>query len=200
MLDRLPEAIAHWRTTDPVLADLAAEVQLERRPEDEPDAFCALVRAIVHQQVSLAAGRTIYARVADACGPSPEGVLMAGEEALRAAGLSRAKAAYVLDLAGRVVDGFDLDGLRGLDDAAAVAALTQVKGIGVWSAKMHLIFHLDRPDVLPWEDLGVRAAVERFYGVPAAQAATWIQQEGGPRWSPFGTLAARVLWAARRAP
>ncbi len=199
LLETLPEAIAHWRTTDPVLADLAESTPLERRLEDEPDPFHALVRAIVHQQVSLAAGRTIYARVADATGPTPAGILAAGEVRLRELGLSRAKATYCLDLAGRVADGWDLAALDALPDDEVVRELTAVKGIGVWSAKMHLLFHMQRPDVLPWEDLGVRLAVDRFYGVPEPLAAKWLQQEANARWSPHCSLATRVLWAARRA-
>lgn len=195
----LPAAIAHWRTTDPVLADLAEATAVEPRVEDEADPFRALVRAIVHQQVSLAAGRTIYDRVAAATGPTPEGILAAGEVRLRECGLSRAKAAYCLDLAGHVDDGFDLAALRDLDDDAVVAALTAIKGIGVWSAKMHLIFHMHRPDVLPWEDLGVRQAAERFYGLAPSESTSWLKQEARELWSPHCTLAARVLWAARRA-
>lgn len=198
MLDTLPVAMAHWARTDPELARLAGEVAVERREEDEPDPFRALVRAIVHQQVSLAAGRTIYGRLADRTGPTPEGILAAGELALREVGLSRAKANYCLDLAQQVDDGLDLAALSRLEDAEVIHQLTRIKGIGIWSAKMHLIFHMNRPDVLASEDLGVRLAVEKFYGVPEKQAAAWLEQEAKPKWSPHCTLACRVLWAARR--
>ena len=196
----MKDAIAHWAMTDPTLADLARQKEIPTRLEREPDAFTSLVRSIVHQQVSLAAGTTIFGRVAQATGPTPDGVLAAGEVRLRAAGLSRAKASYVLDLAARVADGsLDLDALADLDDAAATAALIQVRGIGVWSAKMHLIFHMGRPNVCPWEDLGVRLAVERFYGVPMPETTKWLKAQQHA-WSPHNSLAARVLWAARRAP
>lgn len=194
----LPVAIAHWSTTDPILAELAESTPVEPRVEDEPDPFRALVRAIVHQQVSLAAGRTIYDRVAAATGPTPEDILAAGEVRLRECGLSRAKATYCLDLAARVDDGLDLAALHALDDEAVIAELTQIKGIGVWSAKMHLIFHMDRPDVLPWEDLGVRQAAERFHRLSPSESTSWLKQEARELWSPHCTLAARVLWAARR--
>lgn len=200
-LRALPDVIRHWQTTDPVLAGLAESDPPSPWPPDADDAFTSLCAAITHQQVSLAAGRTIFARFRDAVGGAvtPDGVLGAGEAVLRGAGLSGQKTAYVLDLAAKVVDGdLDLEGLADRDDEAAVAALTEVKGIGVWSAKMHLLFHLGRPDVCPWEDLGVRLAVERFYGVPEKDAAAWIRDEARPNWSPYNSLAARVLWNARR--
>lgn len=196
----MKDAIDHWTKADPVLADLARSTDIPRRLEREADAFTSLVRSIVHQQVSLAAGTTIFGRVAEATGPTPDGVLAAGEVRLRAAGLSRAKVGYILDLAARVADGsLDLAALAELDDDAATAALTQVRGIGAWSAKMHLIFHMGRPDVCPWEDLGVRLAVERFYGVPMPDTTKWLKAQQA-KWSPFNSLAARVLWAARREP
>lgn len=201
----LARAVALWRRTDPVLADLATGRHLQWRPEDEPDRFRALVRAIVHQQVSFAAGRTIYGRLEGACrgvdpaGVTPAAILGSGEPALRGAGLSRAKTAYCLDLAGKVLDGsLDLEHLDRLADEEVVAGLTQVKGIGVWSAKMYMIFQMGRTDVCPWEDLGVRLAVERFYGVPRDGTSAWIRDEARPRWSPYNSLAARVLWDARR--
>lgn len=201
LLVLLPEAVAHWRTTDPVLAGLTEAHPLEPWQDDVSDPFVALARAIVHQQVSMAAGRTSYGRFEAAVGGAvaPGPVLAAGEAVLRSAGLSGQKAGYLLDLAGKVADGkLDLGALRDLDDEAATAALTMVRGIGVWSAKMHLLFHLARPDVCPWEDLGVRLAVERFYGVPEQEAAAWIRDEARARWSPYNSLAARVLWNARR--
>lgn len=197
-MDDLNAAIAQWRTTDPLLAELAMETQIPERPR-MADPFAALVRAITGQQVSIQAAQTIYDRLAAATGPAPERVLAATEAELRACGLSGAKVASVRDLAEHVLDGrLDLD-LGGVDDATAIQQLTQVRGIGVWSAKMHLLFHLERPDVCPWEDLGVRQAVIRFYGVPESDAATWLRAHHG-RWSPYNSLAARVLWAARRDP
>lgn len=194
----MKDAIDHWRRTDPVLAELAATTELPQRAHSV-DPFASLVEAITHQQVSIAAGRTIHARVIQTTGGTPAGTLAAGEIALRAAGLSRAKVASVLDLAGRVSSGeLDLHALDALDDEAAIQQLIAVRGIGVWTAKMHLLFHMDRPDVCPWEDLGVRLAVVRFYGVPDAEAARWIQSVGRAQWTPHNSLAARVLWAARR--
>ncbi len=198
MLGHLPAAIQHWRSTDPVLAELAESTDIDAWTLSS-DAFTELATAIVHQQISIAAGRTIWARVADLTGSTPEGFLQAGEERLRAAGLSRQKTTYLLDLSQRVLDGMNLDALSAMPDDHVIRELTKVKGIGVWSAKMHLLFHIGRLDVCPWEDLGVRLGVERYYGVPEKQAAKWIQDEAQPKWSPYCSLAARVLWSARRA-
>ncbi len=200
VLAHLPAAIAHWRTTDPVLAELAESDPPGAWPDDNDDAFVSLCRAIVHQQVSLAAGRTIYGRFEAAVGTvAPAHILAAGEETLRGAGLSGQKTSYLLDLSGRVQDGLlHIDALHAMDDEAATAALVAVKGIGVWTAKMFLLFHLGRLDVCPWEDLGVRLSVERFYGLPEKEAAAWIRHDAQARWSPYNSLAARVLWNARR--
>lgn len=169
-------------------------------PDPNDDPFVALARAIVHQQVSMAAGRTIYGRLEEALGQvAPGPVLAAGETALRACGLSGQKTTYLLDLAGRVADGgLDLHGLHDQDDEGVVDALTQVRGIGAWSAKMFLIFHLGRPDVCPWEDLGVRLAASGFYSIPEDQVTSWLRDHARPRWSPYNSVAARVLWHARR--
>lgn len=200
LLADLDAAVAHWRTTDPVLAGLATRVPPEPWPEHDPDPFVDLCMSITHQQVSLAAGRTIYGRFVDAVGGAvtPGAVLAAGEARLRGAGLSGQKTGYILDLAARVDDGsLPIHDLARLDDDAVLAALTAVRGIGVWTAKMFLLFHLRRPDVCPWEDLGVRLSVEQHYGIPAGDAAAWLRDEARRRWSPHNSLAARVLWSAR---
>lgn len=202
LLADLPRARRRWQRTDPILADLARAHPPAPWPDANDDPFVSLARAIVHQQVSLAAGRTIYARFEAAVGGrvAPLAVLAAGEATVRGAGLSGQKTSYVLDLAARVADGeLDFAGLAALDDDAATAQLVQVKGIGAWSAKMFLLFHGARPDICPWEDLGVRLAVERFYGVDAKETAAWIRDVARPLWSPYNSLAARVLWNARRA-
>lgn len=197
ILAALPAAIAHWRGRDDILVELAEETELEPWADPRDDPFASLATAIVHQQVSLAAGRTITKRLIDLVGElRAENVLRHGP-AIRQAGVSQQKTGYILDLAARSKEGL-LDELDDLDDEAIVERLTQVKGIGVWSAKMYLLFHLGRLDVCPWEDLGVRLSVERFYGVPEKEAAPWIRDTARPRWEPYNSVAARVLWAARR--
>ncbi len=201
LLASLPAAIDDWSTTDSVLADLARRYPPHELPvEVLGDGFASLAQAIIHQQVSLAAGRTIHGRFVAAVGGVvvPSAVLEAGEVVLRGAGLSGQKASYILDLAAQTESGeLDFDGFSGMSDQMIIASLTRVRGIGTWTAKMHLLFHLQRPDVCPWEDLGVRLAVERFYGVPEKRAASWLRDEACLRWRPHNSLAARVLWHAK---
>ena len=169
----------------------------ERRRGRPADAYGALVRTIVGQQLSTRAARTIYTRVTALFGdrpPTPEEILAADEEALRAAGLSRPKVSYLRDLARRVIDGeLDLDALHALPDEEVIAQITAVKGLGRWSADMFLIFHLDRPDVLPVGDLGIRRAVERAYGLPDLPDAETLDRIAAP-WRPWRTLACFYLW------
>lgn len=199
LLGQLPLAIGHWRERDPVLAGLAEDHPPEPVPRQVEDPFASLVASIANQQVSLAAGRTIYGRVVEAAGDlTAEGVLAAGEQALRSAGLSRAKVASVLDLATRCTEGrLNLHALASRSDAEVHEQLVAVRGIGVWTAKMFLMFHLQRPDISAPEDLGLRIAAAHFYGGSEKEAAALLR-ERARLWSPYNTLASRVLWSARR--
>lgn len=202
-MDDLPRAKRRWARTDPVLHAIVRDHPPPARALPAAGTpFEALVSSIAHQQVSIAAGRSIFGRVATASGgaPTPEGILAAGPERLREAGLSRPKVAYVLDLAARARSrDVDLDRLPDMEDAEVVEALTRVKGIGVWTAKMFLLFHLGRPDVLPHEDLGMQVAVAQAYGVPRAKAAAKMLRLQ-PAWSPYCSLASLALWSWRRIP
>jgi DNA-3-methyladenine glycosylase II len=189
-------AVAHLRAADPVLARLIARVG-PPTIRHEPDYFAALVGTIVGQQISVRAAASVRARLA-ACfhpeRPTPAGVLALGEAGLRACGLSQAKARYVLDLAARVHGGqLDLAALDALDDEAVIQRLTVVKGIGRWSAEMLLIFGLGRPDVLPVDDLGFRAAVRREYGLDTLPRAAALRALAEP-WRPWRTFATWYLW------
>jgi DNA-3-methyladenine glycosylase II len=158
--------------------------------------FHHLARAIVYQQLSTKAAATIFGRVQRLCGETlePGAVLAAGEADLRAAGLSRQKAAYVRDLARRTADGsVPFATIDRLDDAGVIAALTEVKGIGVWSAQMFLIFRLGRLDVLPVLDLGIRKGFQAAYGTRRMPAARHIQRVAKP-WSPYCSIASWYLW------
>lgn len=200
LLALLPKAKRRWARTDPVLAKIAREAPPPARALTFDDPFHALVGSIAHQQVSLAAGRSIFARVDALCGgrAGPEAVLKAGPDKLREAGLSRPKVAYVLDLAQKSIAGeVRLAEFDKLSDDDIVRELTAVKGIGVWTAKMFLIFHLSRPDVLPYEDLGMVIATTKAYGVRRDRAARKMQQLA-PAWSPYSSLAALTLWNWRR--
>src|SRR3954447_1103095 len=158
--------------TDPTMAALIArvgeidlETRLRRRSEERPaDAYGALLRAIVGQQLSTKAARTIYGRILDLFDgrtPPPKRLLEADEPDLRAAGLSGRKVEYVRDLASHVIEGeLQLDRLDRLDDAEVIEEMVAVRGLGVWTAEMFLMFHLERPDVLSGGDLGIRKAVQ----------------------------------------
>ncbi|TMK98546.1 MAG: DNA-3-methyladenine glycosylase 2 family protein [Actinobacteria bacterium] len=167
------------------------------RPNSD-DHYGALVRAIVSQQLSVSAARSIYARLTVRFGgrpPTPQEILDDEPEELRAAaGLSRAKVAYLRSLAEHVLSGeLELGRLSELDDERVISELVAVKGLGVWSAQMFLMFHLERPDVLPVGDLGIRRAIERAYELDQLPAAEEIERIAEP-WRPHRTLACRFLW------
>ncbi|HEU0014868.1 MAG TPA: DNA-3-methyladenine glycosylase [Longimicrobium sp.] len=191
-----PEAMEHLRRADPVLgAVIDREGPLEQTLE--PDLWWSLVDAICSQQLSVKAAATIVGRVAalgSGTRPGPAELLAESDESLRAAGLSGAKTRYVKDLAARWLDGrLRHDTLPSLPDEEVIAELTQVKGIGVWTAEMILIFTLGRPDVLPVDDLGIRAAAQRLYGLPERPGKAELLALGEP-WRPWRTLASRYLW------
>lgn len=169
----------------------------ERRRGRPDDAYGALVRTIVGQQLSTKAARSIYARLTALFGgvaPTPSELISTDEELLRGAGLSRPKVRYLRDLASHVLSGeLDLDGLQGLSDDEAAARIVAVKGLGQWSADMFLMFHLGREDVLPVGDLGIRRAVERAYELPDLPAPDALRDIAAP-WRPHRTLASFYLW------
>ena len=189
-----------------MLAELIAAVgplsdAREGRPDRE-DHYGALVRAIVGQQLSVSAARAIYGRLTarfDGRPPTPQEILADDPEELRAAaGLSRAKVGFLRSLAEHVISGkLELERLDELDDDAVIAELTAVKGLGVWSAHMFLMFHLERPDILPVGDLGIRRAIERAYALDGLPDTTAIEEIAEP-WCPHRTLACRYLWRSLR--
>ena len=161
------------------------------------------MRSIVGQQLSTRAARAIYARLIDRFGgrtPTPAEVLADDPDELRqAAGLSHAKVRYLRSLAEHVLE--RLARARALDelpDDEVIAELTAVKGIGTWSAHMFLMFHLQRPDVLPVGDLGIRRAVQLHYGLAELPDAATIERIAEP-WRPHRTLACRYLWRSLEA-
>ncbi|MBS1880467.1 MAG: DNA-3-methyladenine glycosylase 2 family protein [Actinobacteria bacterium] len=174
------------------------EERLRRRNEERPaDAYGALLRSIVGQQLSTKAARSIYNRILDLFGgrtPAPRRLLKAKEEDLRAAGLSGRKVEYVRDLARHVLDGeLELDRLAELADEEVIAEIVAVRGLGRWTAEMFLLFHLERPDVLSGGDLGIRKAIQIEYGMeamPTPQETVAL----GERWKPYRSLASIYLW------
>jgi DNA-3-methyladenine glycosylase II len=198
---KLDEADQQLRAADSRigrLIDDGGPIDPERdRRGSRPDAYEALIRAIVGQQLSTKAARTIWARVLelfDGKTPSPEQVIAADPEALRGAGLSWSKVSYVRDLAERVADGeLDLDRLPELPDEEVIEELTAIKGIGQWTAEMFLIFHLGRPDVVSTGDLGIRKAAQIAYGLDEMPAPAELERMA-EKWRPHRTLACLYLW------
>jgi DNA-3-methyladenine glycosylase II len=198
-----PEALAHLRGADPVLRALIDEIGPDglgdtRRGLNPEDHYGALVRSIVGPQLSTRAARAINTRLNDRFGgrpPTPAEVLADDPVQLRAAaGLSRAKVSFLRSLAEHVTDGsLELDRLDELPDEAVIAELVAVKGLGTWTAHMFLMFHLQRPDVLPVGDLGIRRAIMQRYGLAALPAPAEMEQIAEP-WRPYRTLACLYLW------
>jgi DNA-3-methyladenine glycosylase II len=164
----------------------------------EVDEFTALARAIVFQQLTGKAAGTIWGRVVAALdgSPTPQKVFDTSEEDLRAAGLSRNKAASVRDLAAKSLDGsVPLTGMEQLPDDEIVTRLSAVRGIGVWTAEMFLIFHLRRLDVWPIGDLGVRKGYARAFELDAVPSPKQLAPLG-ESFRPFRTVAAWYCWRA----
>jgi DNA-3-methyladenine glycosylase II len=160
------------------------------------DHFTALVRAITGQQLSTKAAATIFARLAALMpdGVTPAALSALSDDQLRAVGMSRQKGAYFRDLSEKVLSGaLPLDSLDAMSDEEVIAALTQVKGIGRWSAEMFLMFRLHRPDVLPVDDLGIVNAVKNVYGLRKKPTADRIRKIG-ESWRPYRSVASWYLW------
>lgn len=166
----------------------------------QPNHFFLLARAIVSQQISTKAAESIGARLAKAAGRrgiTPKGILALSEETLRSAGLSAAKTRYVHDLAEKVHSGeVPLDALHELEDEEVIQRLIVIKGIGRWTAEMFLIFSLGRLDVLPVDDLGLRAGVMKQYGLAELPKKADLIERGEP-WRPYRSIATWYLWRSR---
>jgi DNA-3-methyladenine glycosylase II len=185
---------------DPVLAGLMRRhgaCGLADAQHAEP--FRALVHAIIAQQLSSKAAATIERRVHGLLAtrkPSPAAFATLADTELRAGGMSSQKIRYLRDLCARVESGaLDLDALHELPDDEVIAALTQVRGIGRWTAEMFLMFRLHRPDVLPVGDLGIVRAVQRAYGLRKAPTPERLLRLGEP-WRPYRSVACWYLWAS----
>ena len=199
--DPWAEAVAHLKRVDarwvPVIERVGPCLLRPGR-----DRFGTLVRAIIGQQISARAAATINTRLRNrVAGPLDPGALLAlGEPELRAAGLSGVKARYVLNLAEAVADGrLPLRRIGTRTDEEIIARLTAIKGIGTWTAQMFLIFSLNRPDVLPNGDLGVRAGLRDLHGLPDLPTPAQCIPLAEP-WRPFRTVAMWYLWRGIIAP
>ncbi len=195
-------ALRHLRAAHPRWTDVLARVG-PYRPSLTPDPFIALIGSIVHQQVSMSAGAAIYRRVKALCPRgrlSPAAILAHDEATLRSAGLSRQKASYLRNIAeffsrGRAVR----TALRRGTDEEVIEQVTQIKGVGRWTAEMLLIFCLHRPDVWPVDDLGLRKAGQLFFGLAELPSPKALQELGEPL-RPYRTYATWYLWRSLELP
>jgi DNA-3-methyladenine glycosylase II len=191
----MKQAILHLKRSDPVMAEIIGRVGAYRIQFRDPD-LASLVRSIVYQQLSGRVAGVIYGRLQEALKGSvtPAGILKLRPERMRKLGLSAQKTAYIRDLARHARDGkVVFEELAGLPDDEVIARLTQVKGIGVWTAHMFLIFALRRHNVLPTGDLGIRNAIRKAYGLGEAPLPKDVEAIAA-RWHPYCSVASWYLW------
>ena len=186
----------HLRRNDPVMRRVIQRVGPCSYPLRR-DRFGSLARSIVYQQISGAAAQTILRRLVEAL---PDGELTAAGLAsltlqqYRLAGVSKQKASYLKSLAERSLEGdLRLSRIGRLSDDQIIAELTEVKGIGVWTAQMFLMFSLGRPDVLPWDDLGVRQAIRKLYAFDEMPNRAESERIAAP-WRPYASVASWYCW------
>lgn len=189
------KAIQHLKLADPVLAAIIDQVGPFRMTYTDP-VFGSLVRSIVYQQLSGKAAATIFGRLVNATGQplTPKATLRLSFDEMRALGLSKQKATYIRDLAERTAaKEVVFEHFSRMTNDQIINRLTAVKGVGVWTAQMFLMFSLRRPDVLPCGDLGIRNAIQKAYGLTEPATADVIQ-EIGERWRPYCSVASWYLW------
>jgi len=195
-LKNMRKAIHHLKKSDPILASVIERVGAFKIQYREP-IFQTLVRSIVYQQLHGKAAAAIFARLqaaAKADPLTPESILKLLPARLRSLGLSPQKLSYIRELARLTRDGkIDFDLFLTLEDAAVIEQLTRVKGIGVWTVQMFLIFALRRPDVFPAGDFGIRSAIKKHYGfadLPKPKEMAAI----AAAWRPYSSVASWYLW------
>lgn len=191
----MQEAILHLRRQDPILSGIIERVGDYSILFRDPN-FETLVKSIVFQQLSGRVASVIFTRLVKGAGGSltPESILKLRPSRMRTLGLSGQKTAYIRDLARHTRDGTVIfEELGGLPDEAVIERLTQVKGIGVWTAHMFLIFALQRTDILPVGDLGIRNAIRKAYTLPELPAPDEIERLA-KRWRPYCSVASWYLW------
>jgi DNA-3-methyladenine glycosylase II len=195
------KARKHLARRDPRLKEMISRVgTCTLRPD--PGGFAVLVRAIIAQLISTAAARTIGGRLEALVGPAgltPDAILALDEQRLRSVGLSGAKARSLLDLAARSADGrLPVDDLPKMSDEEAMGRLVEVRGIGVWTAEMYLIFSLGRLDILPVGDLGLRDGVRQLYELDDLPGKARLTEIAEP-WRPYRSVATWYVWRGRGA-
>jgi DNA-3-methyladenine glycosylase II len=189
------KAINHLKKADPVMRGIIERVGACRIEYGDPT-FHSLAEAIVYQQLNGKAALTIFKRFTDAAGSpvTPKGILKLSEQHMRTVGLSKQKSSYLRDLAAKTESGLlDFGRLQTMEEAAVIEHLTQVKGVGVWTAHMFLMFTMRRPDVLPTGDYGIQMAIKKYYRkrkLPKPKDMEKIAKA----WSPYRSIACWYLW------
>jgi DNA-3-methyladenine glycosylase II len=197
----MKKALDHLKKSDAILASIIARVGPCKMAYRDPT-FEMLARAIVFQQLSTKAARTIYGRLEEAAGGTltPESIQNLSVGEMRRAGLSRQKLGYIRDLAEHALSGkVDFARLPAMSDEEVIESLTDIKGIGVWTAHMFLLFSLRRPNVLPVGDLGVRMAIQRAYRKRKMPTPKQVEQIA-KGWHPYCSYAAWYLWRSLEFP
>lgn len=214
----LKKAVEHLKASDPVLARIIDRVGPPRIPQRDPT-FANVARSIAFQQLNGKAATTIFERLLREChacsgngdahkmsiaddwsAVTPEAILTLTDDQMRAIGFSRAKASYLRDLAEKTKSGLlSFEQLPGMSDEDIIEHLTQVKGIGVWSAQMFLMFALKRPDVMPTLDFGINTAIKRAYNKRKMPKAKDILKVSA-KWRPYRTAACWYLWRSLDTP
>ena len=196
------KAILYLKKADPVLSSLIQRVGRYGIQYREPN-FETLVRSIVYQQLSGKVAAVIFGRLAGLTPGgrlTPQAILRLTPAKMRKAGLSKQKTAYIRDLARKTARGaLKFETLTAMADHEVIEQLTQVKGIGVWTAHMFLMFALQRPDVLPTGDLGIRMAIRKAYGLEELPHPKRIE-EIAVRWRPYCSVATWYLWRSLEGP
>lgn len=189
------KAINHLKKSDPVLCGIIERVG-RFRMEFGPAEFSSLAESIVYQQLNGKAAETIFSRFVALAGEplTPQGILKLSDAQLRSVGLSKQKSAYLKDLATKTAARLlDFTRLPELSDEEVIKHLTQVKGVGVWTAHMFLMFTLRRPDVLPTGDYGVQAAIKKHYRKRQLPKPHIMEKIAKP-WAPYRSIACWYLW------
>jgi DNA-3-methyladenine glycosylase II len=196
------KAINHLKKADPVLAAIIQKAGPYRVTYMEP-VFQTLVRSIVYQQLSGKAAMTIFKRLAEAAKVTPltpESILKMRPQKMRILGLSKQKTVYIRELAKLTRDGaIQFERLPEMEDAAIIETLTRVKGVGVWTVQMFLMFALQRPNVLPVGDLGVRAAMKKAYGLAELPKPQEMESIAAS-WHPYRSIASWYMWRSLENP
>jgi len=184
--------IAHLRKKDKKLGAAIERIGIIKR-ETNPDLFAALVESIVGQQISAKAADTVCNRLNELCEMDCDKLHALSIEQVQACGMSMRKAEYIKNIAEVSANGeIDFDALKNKNNEEIIATLTKIKGVGVWTVEMLLIFSLKRPDVISYGDLAIRRGMMRLYGLKELSKEQFLKY--AKRYEPYGSIASLYLW------